>query len=86
MKGKSVQFYLEDTFFERRDNLFDRLSDVDWKDTYRDEPFYYHSMLLNMLIQTTLIQMDRRTYDPNLPVSSFRDNFNISVVKLKKMI
>lgn len=39
-----------------------------------------------MLIQTTLIQADRRSYDPNLADINFRDNFNISVVKLKKTI
>lgn len=36
-------------------DLFTQLKEVDWKDTYIDEPFLYHKYLLNMLIQTTLI-------------------------------
>ena len=46
----AVNFYLDDNLYEKEDNLIQRLRDVDWKDTYRDEPFLYHSALLNMLI------------------------------------
>lgn len=64
--------------------LIERLIEDDWKDTYRDEPFLYHRSLLNMLIQTALLMAERRPYDPNAPDVFYRDNFNISVVKLKK--
>jgi hypothetical protein len=60
MKGKSIQFYLEDFIHETTLDLFTHWREVDWKDTYIDEPFLYHRSLLNMLIQTTLIQSDRR--------------------------
>jgi hypothetical protein len=55
MKGKNVQFYLEDTLNESTKDLFSQMKEVDWKDTYIDEPFLYHKSLLDMLIQTTLI-------------------------------
>ena len=50
MKGKQVQFNLDDTFYDKRNDLFSQLKDVDWNDTYRDEPFRYHAALLDMLI------------------------------------
>ena len=50
MKGKQVQFNLGDTLYDNRNDLISQLKDVDWNDTYRDEPFRYHAALLDMLI------------------------------------
>lgn len=50
MKGKHVKFNLDDTLYLKRDDLYNQLRDVEWKDTYRDEPFRYHCAILDMLI------------------------------------
>lgn len=57
-----------------------------YRDTFRDEPFYYHNQLLDILIQITLVNAAERPYDPLKSEERVKDNFNISVSKLKTVI
>jgi inositol 1,4,5-triphosphate receptor type 1/inositol 1,4,5-triphosphate receptor type 3 len=50
----------------------------------KDEPFRYHCKLLELLIATTLISAEKSYYDPTQLDIDSRDNFTISVSKLKK--
>ena len=50
----------------------------------KDQPFRYHGKLLELLIATTLISAEKSSYDPNSMDIDSRDNFTISVSKLKK--
>lgn len=66
MKEKDVRFYLNDQVFPNKDPVLKKLEDVDFRDTFRDEPFRYHRKLLDILLQTTLVSNDKREYNPNL--------------------
>ncbi|CAK81479.1 unnamed protein product (macronuclear) [Paramecium tetraurelia] len=80
---KDLRFYFEDQFLDSEENLLHQLEAIDWKDCYRDEPFLYHSKILDLLLQTSLIDNTVREYNPSLMPT---DSFNISVFKLKKLI
>ncbi|KAL4438400.1 hypothetical protein ABPG74_009439 [Tetrahymena malaccensis] len=80
-KTSDIQFYFEDVNTMEDQNLIDRLMEVDFRDTYLDQPFRYHAKLLNCLLYSTL-QTNVDINDPFLNIS--KDHFNISVAKLKK--
>ncbi|CAD8131502.1 unnamed protein product [Paramecium pentaurelia] len=80
---KDLRFYFDDQYLDPEDNLIKQLEAIDWKDCYRDEPFLYHFKILDLLLQTSLIDNTVRDYNPSLMPT---DSFNISVFKLKKMI
>ncbi|KAM3129288.1 hypothetical protein pb186bvf_018575 [Paramecium bursaria] len=83
---KAIKFYLDDQFMNESQDLYTQLKSVDWKDTYRDEPFIYHAQLLDFLLQTCLIEPSIRQFDPQFRDIDLKDNFNISVFKIKKII
>lgn len=43
-----------------------KLEEIDFRDTFRDEPFYYHRQLLDTLLQTTLMNVERRAFHPDI--------------------
>ncbi len=66
MKEKYIRFYLQDQVFPEKDHLLKKLEDVEFRDTFRDEPFRYHQRLLDILLQSTLVSADKREFDPQL--------------------
>ena len=55
-----VSFYLGDQVYLNADSLFEKLQEADFRDSYRDEPFRYHSKLLDLLLQTSLCNKEVR--------------------------
>lgn len=49
-----IKLYFEDTSNLKEMNFLEKLREVDFRDTYRDEPFLYHARLLNLILKTTL--------------------------------
>ena len=75
-----MKFYLEDIVTLKNMKLMDKLKLVEFRDTYCDLPFTYHSKLLQMLLETSYMkEMDR-----NLILDGHSQLFNISIAKLKK--
>lgn len=80
-KISDLSFYFEDAGNMEDLNLIERLIQIDFRDTYLDQPFIYHAKLLTCLLYSTL-QSNVQITDPFLTIS--KDHFNISVAKLKK--
>ncbi|KAL4462524.1 hypothetical protein ABPG74_000354 [Tetrahymena malaccensis] len=59
---KSLTFYLDDVCKSlEKQKLDQKLKDVEYRDTFRDEPFQYHMKILNLLIQTSYISTNQNT-------------------------
>jgi hypothetical protein len=50
MKEKDIRFFVNDVVYSEKDSFIKKMEDVDFKDTFRDEPFRYHSRLLDVLL------------------------------------
>jgi len=54
--AKSFRFYLEDICKSLEvQKLNEKLMQVDYRDTYRDEPFLYHIKLLQLLLEACCV-------------------------------
>lgn len=84
MKDKDIKFYLDDAVYIHDDGFLKKLEDVQFKDTFRDEPFRYHRRILDILVQTTMNSVDKRAFKPFLSTDVAKENFNINVGKIKK--
>lgn len=62
--SKSFRFYLEDVCKSLTpEGLNSKLLEVDYRDTYRDEPFIYHIKMLNLLIETCSLSSESSRHD-----------------------
>lgn len=71
-KDNKVQFYFDEPFFSKRLNFLAHLTETDFKDTYRDEPFHYQRKLLEVLLTTT-----KGANNMNLALNKLKKAFNI---------
>lgn len=64
-------------------DIISKLKEVDYRDTYRDEPFLYHAKLLDVILLSTFDHGNdiAERYDF---LWNTRINYNISMNKLKK--
>jgi len=52
-RKNDIKFNFEDTVNMRKLSFIGKLKEVDFRDTFRDEPFLYHFKLLSTLFETT---------------------------------
>ena len=55
-KNNELRFYLNDIVTLEGMSFMEKLKEVDYRDTYCDMPFLYHEKLLDLLLQSVLIQ------------------------------
>lgn len=67
-----VQFYFEEAFVSKRLSFLAHLSETDFKDTYRDEPFLYQRKLLEVLLTTT-----KGANNMSLAVNKLKKTFSV---------
>lgn len=65
-------------------NLLDKLREVEFRDTYCDQPFRYHKKLLEMLLETSYIIEYSEMEKNEILIGDENEQQNISVAKLKK--
>jgi len=62
---KSFRFYLEDICKSLEvQKLNEKLLQVDYRDTYRDEPFLYHIKLLQLLLEACCVSIEEEQVKP----------------------
>jgi len=49
-----IRLYFEDFSTLEDLDFLQKLKEVDFRDTYRDEPFQYHVRLMNLMLKATL--------------------------------
>ncbi|CAD8168125.1 unnamed protein product [Paramecium pentaurelia] len=84
-RNTDLKLFLDDPIQEPDLKFVDKLREIEYRDTFRDEPFYYHAQLLDILIQTTLNNVEKRKFSADTKEEDIKKNFNISVSKLKRL-
>ncbi len=55
-KEKSVKFFFTETSSLQPISFIKKLEEVDYRDTYYDQPFLYHSQIIDLIISSVMIQ------------------------------
>lgn len=84
-KPNNTRLHLDDPIHDPGLTFTEKLREIDYRDTFRDEPFHYHARLIDILIQTTLVEVDKRPFSVDRGEDVVKENFNISVSKLKRL-
>lgn len=61
-KSNYLKFYLDDPLHLPSISFIEKLIEIDYRDTFRDEPYFFQRELLDILIQTTLVDVERRPF------------------------
>ncbi|KRW98864.1 MIR motif [Pseudocohnilembus persalinus] len=81
---QNIGLNFEDTSSIEELNFLEKLKEVGFRDTFRDEPFLYHARLLDLILKTTLEQCTE--FDDKMSFLEVEKiTFNISINKVKKI-